>query len=176
MAGASGGRLFGLDMQTVIMIGANLINVALLAVILTKLLYNPVRDFLHKRADKIRGQLANAESDKAKAADLKRQYEQKIAGAENECLEMFDEARKHAEEAGQRIINEAKKEAEAVRVRAAANVEMEWERAQETIRLAIIQVSAAMSEKFLTLAINKDTHDALFDETMAELEEMTWKN
>ena len=176
LASSSGGRLFGLDGHTVMLIVSNLINVTILAIVLAKLLYKPVRDILHKRSERIRVQLEQAESDKANAADLKRQYEQKLEEARRECDEIIDEARKLAEDTSQRIISEAKKEAEAVRARAAENVEMEWERAQETMRLAIIDVSATMSEKFVTLAVNKDTHDRLFDETMAELEGMTWKS
>ena len=53
---------------------------------------------------------------------------------------------------------------------------MEWERAESEMRTAIIDVSAMMAEKFVTLAINKETHDKLFNETMADLEGMSWRD
>ena len=176
LASASGGRLFGIDQYTFIMTAMHLINITVLFIILFRLLYKPVREFLQKRADRIRGQLEQAESDKTQAAELKMQYEQKIQDAGREREEIIDEARRVATEMSQRIVEEAKKEADAVRARAQANVEMEWDRAQETMRQAIIEVSAAMSEKFVALAINKETHDKLFDEAMAGLEGMTWKS
>jgi len=74
------------------------------------------------------------------------------------------------------LIKEAKKEAEALRERATANVELEWERAESEMRTAIIEVSAVMAEKFVTLAINQQTHDRLFSETMSDLEGMTWRD
>jgi F-type H+-transporting ATPase subunit b len=173
---APDGRLFGLDMQTVVQIVAHLINVSILAFILAKLLYKPVREFLHKRSDRIREQLEQAGGEMARGKELRLLYEQKMKDIELERDEILDEARKLAAETGRQIVADAKKEADAVRERATANVDMEWERAEAAMRQAIIDVSAAMTEKFVTLAINKETHDRLFDETMAELEGMTWRN
>jgi F-type H+-transporting ATPase subunit b len=170
------GRLFGLDAQTLIQVGAHLVNVSLLAFVLAKLLYRPVREFLSRRSERIRIQLEQAADDTAKATELKVQYEQKLKRIELEQDGLIEEARKRAAETARQILADAKTEADAIRERASANVEMEWEQAQVAMRRAIIDVSAAMSAKFVTLAINKDTHDRLFAETMSELEGMTWKN
>jgi F-type H+-transporting ATPase subunit b len=170
------GRLFGLDMRTLIQMGANAVNIAVLAFILAKLLYKPVRRFMRARADGIRSQLDFARDETAKAKEMKLQYEQKLSDIDRERNEILDEARKQATESRQQIIAEAKLEADAVKERAAASVQNERERAQAEIKLAIIEVSAAMTEKFVNLAINKETHDKLFDETMAELEEMAWRS
>ena len=170
------GRPFGLDGQTVVQIVANLVNVGLLAAFMAFLLYRPVRDILQKRTNRIEGQMKQAEEEMAKAAELKLLYEQKLEDIDREREDILVEARKLAAETGRRLLAEAKKESEAVRERAVANVEMEWERAETDMRTAIIEVSAAMAEKFVTLAINKETHDRLFDETMADLEGMSWSD
>ena len=132
------GRPFGMDMDTVISAGANLLNVGVLAAVLAFLLYRPVRDILHKRTDKIRRQMEQAEDDMAKAAELRLQYEQKIEEVHREREEILSEARKHAAETSRRLVADAKKEADALRERAAANVEIEWERAEAEMRNAII--------------------------------------
>lgn len=176
LAGDAQPRMFALDQQTILQIIANIFNVVLLAVIMTWLLYKPVRKFLADRAERIKGQLDHAAAETEKADALKLQYEQKIAGAEREREAILDEARKQAADTARQMLADAKKEADTVRARAQANVEMEWERAQEHIRMSIIDVSAAMSEKFITLAISKETHDKLFKETMAELEGMAWRS
>jgi len=170
------GRVFGLDSQTLIQIVANLINLAILAVLLTYLLYKPVRNIMRKRTEKIQGQLTQAEEEMTKAVELRRQYEQKMEDVERERNEILGDARKQATETGRQIIAEAKVESDVVRERAAANVQMEWERAEDEMRTAIIEVSAAMAEKFVSLAINKDTHDRLFSETMSDLEGMSWRD
>ena len=164
-----------MDQQTLIQIIANLVNLGVLSFVLAFLLYRPIRDILRKRTERIQGQLAQAEDEMLKATEMKNLYEQKLEDVAKERDDILSEARKLAADASQRLVTEAKKEAEAVRTRAAANVEMEWERAQSEMRDVIIEVSAVMAEKFVTLAINKETHDRLFSETMADLEGMKWR-
>ena len=170
------GRVFDIDQQTFIQVAANIINVAVLAAVLAFLLYRPVRKVLNKRSSKIDGQLLQAEEELEKATDLRRKYEQKMEEIEREREEILGEARKIAADSSRRLLAEAKKEADTVRERAAANVEMEWERAENDMRTAIIDVSAVIAEKFVTLAINKETHDRLFEESISNLEGMKWRD
>ena len=174
LAAAPPGRVFGMDAQTVLQALAHLINLGILAFVLAKLLYKPVRKVLGKRTERIQGQIAQAEEDMAKAVELKLQYEQKLEEVQQERDDILAEARKLASEASQRLIAEAKKEADALKERAAANVELEWERAEAEMKTAIIEISSVMAEKFITLAMNKDTQDRIYEETMADLGRMTW--
>jgi len=170
------GRVFGIDQQTLIQIVANIINVAALAAVLAYLLYRPVRNILNKRSSKIHGQLLQAEEELEKATELRRKYEQKMEDVEREREDILGEARKVAADSSRRLLADAKKEADSIRERAAANVEMEWERAENDMRTAIIDVSAVIAEKFVTLAINKETHDKLFEESISGLEDMKWRD
>ena len=169
-------RVFGINQETLIEIIANVTNVAILAAALAYLLYRPVRNILNKRTTKIQGQLIQAEEELEKATELRRKYEQRMEEVEREREEILSEARKVAADSSRRLIAEAKKEADTIRERTAATVEMEWERAENDMRAAIIDVSAVMSEKFVKLAINKETHDRLFDETISDLEGMKWRD
>jgi F0F1-type ATP synthase membrane subunit b/b' len=81
-----------------------------------------------------------------------------------------------ATETSQKIISEAKAEANLIKERTAANVEMEWERAESEMRNAIIEVSAIMAEKYMTEAINKEAHDRLIAEAMVDLERVAWRD
>ena len=175
LASVPEGRMFALDMQTFTQVGAQLINLAILAFVMAKLLYRPVRKALQKRTDRIQGQLAQAAEEMEKATEMKLLYEQKIAEVQRERDDILSEARRLASDTSQRLVADAKKEADAVRSRAAVNVEMEWERAESEMRTAVIEVSALMAEKFVKLAIDKETHNRLFEETMADLEEIKWR-
>jgi len=170
------GRVFDIDQATLINIIFNIVNVAALAAVLAFLLYRPVRNILSKRTERIQGQLMQAEEELEKATALRHRYEQKLEEVEREREEILTEARKIAAESSRRLIADAKKEADIIRERAAANVEMEWERAENGMRTAIIDVSSIMAEKFVSLAINKETHDRLFNETISDLEGMTWRD
>ena len=170
------GRLFGLDAQTFYQIVAQLFNIGLLAFLMGWLLNKPVREFLQKRADGIRGQLDQADRAVVKANELKLQYEQKLRDIDLERDEILETARKQAAESARRITDEAKREAEAAKARAAANIEAEWAGAQAEMKLAIIEAASLMAEKLIERSMDGETHERLFAETMAELEEMKWRS
>jgi len=168
------GRVFDIDQQTLIQIILGIINVAALAAALAFLLYRPVRDILKNRTERINGQLLQANEELAKATELRELYQQKIEEIEREREEILVETRKIAADSSRRLLAEAKKDADAIKERASAGVKAEWDRAENDMRTAIIDVSSAMAEKFVSLAINKETHDQLFNETVADLEDMKW--
>ena len=155
---------------------ANSINLVILIGFLVFMLRKPVTGMLRKRTDRVQGQLREAEDELAKALDLKLQYEQKIEEISRERDEILAEAHKLAGETSRRLIAEAEKEAEIVRERASVNAAVEWSRAESEMRSKIIEASAVAAEKFVTMAINKETHDRLFTDIMADLEVVTWRD
>jgi F-type H+-transporting ATPase subunit b len=170
------GRLFGLDAQTVRQIIAQSINLVVLAFVLSKLLYKPVREMLLQRTARIRDQLNDAEKEKASALELKAEYESYMKNVEREKDEILDAARKLATEKSNEQLASARTEADATKTRAFREIEMEQERVRDEMKQAVINVSSAMVAKFLTRTIDAAEHDRLFDETMAELEEIPWQN
>ena len=168
------GRLFGLDEQTLFLIGLQLMNACVLAVALSYILYKPMQNFLHKRADKIKSQLDHAASDKAKANELKLQYERSLSEIEEERGDIIAAAYKVAADKQREMTNEAKREADALREQARVDIKREQEQISEALRLHIIDVSSVMAEKFVAHSIDKEAQDKLFAETMQELEEAAW--
>ena len=75
---AADGRLFGLDPQLLFDAAVTAVNVFILFLLLTFILFNPVRNMLKKRQDKITSDRENAENDKKEASALKAEYEAKL--------------------------------------------------------------------------------------------------
>ncbi|MCL2366047.1 MAG: ATP synthase F0 subunit B [Oscillospiraceae bacterium] len=167
---------FGMDFNTVLSAAFNLVNVAVLAVVLAFLLYRPVREVLQKRTERIQKQLSQADDELKQAISLRHEYEQKIEDIEREREEILETARKQASDSSRRLLSEAKAEADTVKERASRTVEMEWERAQMEMRNAIIDVSSVMAKKLVKHSLTKGVQDSMFDETVSELEGMTWRN
>ncbi|MCL2056557.1 MAG: ATP synthase F0 subunit B [Oscillospiraceae bacterium] len=165
------GRVFGLDGQTLIQIGAMLLNVSVLAYILYRLLYKPVRGFMARRADRIRTELSVIEDEKGRIKALELQYDNMLGKVQQERYEILEAARKQAVENKNQVLAEAKREADAIRSRARTQAEMEMESARDEVRSAIIEAASLMSEKFITAAMDKETSDRLFAQTMQELGE-----
>lgn len=168
--------LFGLDLHTIIGMVIHLISVIVLFIFLRKLLHKPVANFLKKREERIEGDLQFAEEEKSMAKALKIEYEQKVKDIEREKSEVLEAARKVAAERAKESEAAAKSEAETIKARALKEVELEQERAKAEVKKAIIDCSSVMVAKFLTKAIDADTQEQLFNETMAELEELAWHN
>jgi F-type H+-transporting ATPase subunit b len=167
---------FGIDSDLIGRMVANFVNVAILAAVLAFLLYRPVRDILRKRTERIQRQLASADEEMTRALELRQEYERKIDEINDERDNILNDARRQAADNSRRLISDAKVEAEVLKERASQSVEMEWDRAQEQMRTAIIDVSSAMAGKFVSLAINQETHDNLLNEAMSDLEGMTWRD
>ena len=123
---AADGRLFGLDPQLLFDAAVTAVNVFVLFLLLTFILFNPVRNMLKKRQDKITSDRENAENDKKEASALKAEYEAKLKDAHKEAEQILSDARKTAMHNETKIIDEAK--AEAARIIERANVEAELEK------------------------------------------------
>ena len=146
---AADGRLFGLDPQLLFDAAVTAVNVFVLFLLLTFILFNPVRNMLKKRQDKITSDRENAENDKKEASALKAEYEAKLKDAHKEAEQILSDARKTAMHNETKIIDEAK--AEAARI-----------------------VAAVMASKLVARSIDEKDSNALIEETLNEMGEKTW--
>ena len=168
------GRVFGLDQQTLIQIVANLINVSLLAALLSWLLYKPVRKFMAARAERIASQIEGAARQQKEAEELRAEYEAKIAEIAIEREEILESARRMSVENAKQVLAAAKAEADGVRERAAAEVEHERERVRAEMKQVIIEVSTAMTEKVLMASVDDAVYERMFERTVSEMEQAKW--
>lgn len=168
------GRVFGLDSQTLIQIGIQLLNAILLAAALGYLLYNPVKEFMQKRTNRIQKQMDDAEAAKARAEELIAEYKQKLSEIDREREEILEAARLRASEERKAIIAEAKQEALEQKQRVSESIAAQKERLKEEARLYIIEAASLMAEKYIAQTIDDQIQDKLFAEALAQLEEAQW--
>jgi len=162
--------LIDMDLQMFIGMLPNLINFIVFTAVLTWLLYKPVGKMLKARADKIEGDMKDAATDKASAAELKTQYEQKVRDIETERAAILEDARKLASERRDQIVEAAKVEAADVKDRANRDIATELEQIKSSVHQSIVDISTDMAAKLIAATIDKNAHDRLFSEAMTELE------
>ena len=85
-------RLFNLDPQLIHDTVLLMISMLVMFTFLSYLLFNPVREFLKKRQDKIREDIDTAKQDKEDAAALKADYDGKLRELEKEAGASLSEA------------------------------------------------------------------------------------
>ena len=142
---------------------------------LSYLLFNPARDFLKKRQDKIKNDLDTAAADKADARKLKEDYNAKIQNINAEAEEILSQARQKALDNEAKIIAEAKEEAARILSRANAQVELERKAAADDMKKEMIALASLMAEKAVAGAVDAKVQDTMVESTLKEIGEDTWR-
>ncbi len=81
------------------------INLLVLYIIMKKILFKPVTQFMENRTKSIKDSIENAEKNKADAAKLKEQYEFQLRTAKTEAERIITEAKARASKEYDAIIN-----------------------------------------------------------------------
>lgn len=168
------GRVFGLDSQTLISIGIQLVNGIILAAALGFILYKPVKEFMRKRTEGIRSKIEDTDATMVKAQELIAEYDIKIKDIDKERIKILEAARLKAVDEGKLILEEAKKEASEIKKRSMDSVLADKKRLQEETRLYIIEMASFMAEKYITQKIDNETQDKVFEEALAQMEIAQW--
>ena len=176
VADADEGWLFGLDPQLLADTVLLAIAVFILFIILSYVLFNPAKDLLEKRRQKIREDLDTAEKAKKDAAALKTEYDEKLREVNKEAEEILSEARKKAKKNETRIIDEAKEEAARILERANQEIELEKKHAIDDMKQEMIQIASMMAGKVVAASIDTTVQDQLVEETLKEMGDETWLN
>ena len=167
-------RLFDLDLQLVADAVLMIIAVFALFLIASHLLFNPVREMLQKRQDKIKGELDNAAKDMAEAKDLKTEYETRLKDIDKEAENILSEARKKALANENKIVAEAKEEAARIIERANVEAELEKKKAADEVKREMVVLASLMAGKVVNAAIDTTVQDSLIEETLREMGDSTW--
>lgn len=166
--------MFGLDMQLLmdaLQFGASVFVLFLFA---SYLLFNPVRKMLKDRQEGIKKNIDDANADKASAAELKAQYEEKLKGIDKEAEQILSEARGKALRNEAKIIDEAKEEAARIIKRANEEAELEKKRAMDEVKQEMITIASMMAAKAVAASIDTKIQDTLVEETLKEMGDSTW--
>jgi F-type H+-transporting ATPase subunit b len=152
------------------------INIFILFFALSYLLFNPVRDALERRKQKIAGELKNAADDKEAAHAMKEEYEARLQEVKKEAEAILEDARKRAKQREAEIIAEAREEADRIVIRGNRDVELERKKALDDMKEQIISIASLMAGKVVAASIDTTVQDALIDETLKEMGESTWQS
>lgn len=169
-------RLLGIDPQLIhdaIFMG---VAIFVLFLFLSYLLFNPAREWLKKRQDKIKGELDFASKEKSDAIAMKAEYDAKIKDAEKDAETILSEARRKALQRETQIIEEAKEEAGRIIARANVEIELEKKKALEDVKQEIVSIAALMASKAIAEKMDITVQDALLNEALSEIGGSTWQS
>ena len=167
-------RLFDLDFQLLSDSILTLLAVLALFFLLSYLLFNPAREFLKKRQDKIRDELEDAKTNQDQALALKQEYELKLREINKEAEAILSDTRKKAMDNESSIVAQAKVEAARIIDRANTEAELEKKKITDDVKKEMISVASVMAQKVIGTAMNESIQDNLVTDTLKEIGDGTW--
>ena len=167
-------RLFDLDMQLLADSALMIIAILVLFFIVGNKLFNPIRNVMEKRKDKIKTELDTASSEIKQAEELRAQYETKLKDIDKEAEVILSEARKKALANENRIVAEAKEEAARIMKRARTEAELEKQKAADEVKKEMVAIASIMAGKVVSASIDTTVQNSLVDETLKEIGDSTW--
>lgn len=169
-------RLFGLDPQLLFDAAIQLLAIFVLFLALSYLLFNPVRELLKKRQEKIKGEMEDAANAKTEADNLKAEYTEKLNNVDKEAEGILSDSRKKALKKENEIINEAREEAGRITERANKEIELEKSKVRDEMKKEMISVASLMAGKFVAASLDEKKQQDFIDETLKEMGDETWQS
>ena len=169
-------RLFTLDAQLFFDTIVMALSMLLLVTVLSYLLFNPVRDLLEKRRQRIQDDREAAKKEREEALVYKEEYDRKLKNVESEVQEILSDARKKAIANEAKIVAEAREEAARIVARAQAEIALEKKRALDDMKQEMISISTMMAQKIVTASIDPNVQESLIEDTLMEMGEGTWQS
>ncbi|MFR3730408.1 F0F1 ATP synthase subunit B [Lacrimispora sp.] len=153
-----------LDMNLVF----NMVNLIVLYFLLRHFLIQPVMGIMNKRQAMIEDSISNARNSEGQAAEIKRQYEEKLAASSEEGLKIIEEAKNQAKAQYDRILKDAAEEADRVIGEAQKKTAADQEKALREAKAQIAGLVIAAAAKVVNQEASAMSNQALYDSFLAE--------
>lgn len=136
---------------------------------LWKFLIPALKKTMAARAAKIQGDLDAAAKTRTEADTIVADYKAKLADAKAESDRIIDEARQQAETVRKDLIARAESDAAAIRAKSAEDLNAQADRLKADLQSHVKGLSLELAEKVVGANMNKETNSALVDRYIAEL-------
>lgn len=148
-----------------------LINTLLIFLAFKFILFKRVDAILEKRQAEVTATYTAADDALNAANADKAQYAQLMANAKEETAQIISRAEKQAQAKGDSIVEDARREALAVREKANRDIAREMAQAKGELQGEISGLAMELAEKIMEKEISKEDHARLIDEFIEEMGE-----
>ncbi|MEG0178390.1 MAG: F0F1 ATP synthase subunit B [Oscillospiraceae bacterium] len=154
-------EFISLDVWTMIMQIGNLVVLMLL---LKKFLLKPIQNIIAKRQAEITKTYDEAADAKAKADEMRAEYETRLSSAKEEASGIVRDATQRASAKAEQLVLEARTEAGAAREKAEAEIARERKNAASELKNDISALALDLAGKVIEKELDPAKHKALIDE------------
>ncbi len=141
-----------------------LINTLLIFLAFKFLLFKRVDAIVEERRAQVNATYTAADEALASAKSEQAQYEQLMAGAKEESARILSRAEQQAQQKGDAIVADARREAVAVRDKANRDIEREMASAKGELQGEISELAMELAQKIMEKEISREDHTRLIDD------------
>lgn len=136
----------------------------LLLLVLKKFAWKPLMGIMEERERQISKNIDSAENSRIEANRLAVEGKEKMDETRNEALTILNNARENGERIKRDMLEKAKEDAERIKAEAQLDIEMEKQKAIESVKSDVSQLSMEIAAKLIGKELTSEGHAALIDE------------
>lgn len=153
-----------------------IINTIILFVVLRKVLFKPVREFMQERSKGIEDSIKEAEMLNKEALQLKEEYAVKLKEIQEEGREIIKTARGKADEQAKEILNDAYDKTSKMIKHAEEEIARENAKAMNEMKDEIASIAIMTAEKILQEKIDQKENQKIVEKFLKEIGEVQWQS
>ncbi|MEX2276099.1 MAG: F0F1 ATP synthase subunit B [Actinomycetota bacterium] len=142
---------------------------AIVFVVLWKFAFPQINTMLAARAEKIQGQMEEAEATRTDADKLLADYREQLANAREEANRIIEEARSAAEQMRKDLNTKAEREAQGIVDRANEEIRSERDRVFAELKAQVADIAVELAGRVVGQSLDKSAHEKLIDDYIAEV-------
>jgi len=142
----------------------SLANLLVMFLILKHFLFKPVMKMMAARQAQVDKIYDDANEDRTQAADMKQEYEQRLATAREEADGLVRNAVTTAQRRGDAIVAEANSQASHIKQKAEEEIALEKKQMLMSVRSEISDMAVSIASKVVEREIQKEDHENFMDE------------
>lgn len=151
---------------------AQIVNFAIIMIVLNKLLYKPILAMLEKRKKKIEEGLALTASLKVEEEKMEQKKAKMLAETRKEAAVLIEEAKGHAKGEAKQILETAHTEADDIIEKGKLQAAEQKEMMKKEIQHEAIELAAGMAKRLLSSVMTEEMQHTVLKKHIKELREI----
>lgn len=144
------------------------LNLIILYVVLKKILFKPVTEFMENRTKSIQDSLDYAELQKKESLKMKEMYEKQLKEARTEGRKIVEECTVKAAKIYENLVDEAKAESQSIMDNARAEIENEREQMLKGVRNQVVSIALSAATKVMQENMDSKSNQAMVEKFLDE--------
>ena len=145
-----------------------IVNFIILLIIMKKLLYKPLMDYINKRESQIREDIKGAKEHKDKSEKILEEQKELLIKAKEEARDIRDEATRSAKIQGEQILHDAAEQRDIIIQESQEMIDVEVNKAKESIQAQIGDFVIELTDKIIGKKLTEDEDIKFIDDMIKE--------